>query len=127
MPHDLLSASISQIGIQIDRVPLAEAVDERQNSADPHADASAEHLPAPCFLHHDVRRSPSHAADAQEEQQVPSPSDRLSHAAAQLLVIAAEEVAAWRLRERRNGRDQYYGDERQRRLDRSNKSGEVNK
>src|SRR5262249_37597273 len=126
MPHDLLPASISQIGIQIDCVPLAEAVDERQNSANPHADASAEHLPAPGFFHHDICRSPPDAADAQKEQQVSPPSDRLPHATAQLLVIAAEEVAAGCLRERRNGRDQYNGDESQRRLNRSNKNGEVN-
>src|SRR5262249_60278127 len=66
------------------------------------------------------------AADAQKEQQVPPPSDRLPHAAAQLLVIAAEEVAAGRLRERRNGQEQYGGDQRQNRLDRSNKNGELN-
>src|SRR5215472_6835983 len=98
----ILLHSIAEVGIQIDRVPLAEAVNERQNSTDPHADASAKHLPAPGFFQHDVRCSPSHAADAEQEQQVPSPSDHLPYAAAQLLVVAAEDVAAGRLRERGN-------------------------
>src|SRR5262249_61087738 len=69
---------------------------------------------------------PPNSYDLPKNIKLSPPPNPLPPPAPQLLVIAAEEVAAWRLRERRNGRDQYNGGESQRRLNRSNKNGEVN-
>src|SRR5262245_4062292 len=94
----LHNGSIPKACVQIDGVTLRDRVDERDDPAEGEAADGGHDLFGCRFVGAEIDDSPADKDDAEQEEQIASPLDRLANCIAHLL-IAPEDVSAGRLSE----------------------------